>query len=524
MTLLGSWGTSFGDGSEGGISPLLSALQQTATAPSAPQMAYAQAAPAPAPYSPQVGWGALTGDTAGISPLFQNAWTGSAGADMTAAATPVSSYRGVAFDPQAYLQANPDVAAARIDPWQHYQQFGINEGRAYTGVGGYTSQIGTPTATSTSNAPIAGTDVWAPTLSYIDPFTSQVMDTRALLAGSAWNPNGDGSPRTVSSYTPAQLQQYQQQILQAAQSVGADAGHLGITADDPSEFSLTRIGERLPNGGSYDPLWSDYLAAHPGGEYYNMRGSLDSNTFSHVLYQRQGDQLVPVARQSQYMGSDWDFFRPGVMAFAALVGGAYGLEGAGAFEGATGAAEAGAGTAGAAEAGAGLGAYTSPVYGGTLTSGTELGALEGAAGAGGAAGAAGGAAGSGGASAAEAFRASEIAAMNAGGPGAAGAAIAPSGVNLVNAGGVMSTGLGSGSSLLDTLTRMYQSNPLQTMQLVSSLVGRMRGSEDAGGAGGGAGPDQSGLTATRPAARRRTYVAPPAGYRPGVDPEHRYFV
>jgi hypothetical protein len=37
------------------------------------------------------------------------------------------------FDPSAYLAANPDVAAdagARANPWQHYLQYGLNEGRA----------------------------------------------------------------------------------------------------------------------------------------------------------------------------------------------------------------------------------------------------------------------------------------------------------------------------------------------------------------------------------------------------------
>lgn len=53
-----------------------------------------------------------------------------------------------------------------------------------------------------------------------------------------------------------------------------------------------------------------------------------------------------------------------------------------------------------------------------------------------------------------------------------------------------------------------------------------------GGAGGsstpapppvpGTGP-QANLTATPAASLGRRYVAPPPGYRPGIDPEHRYF-
>src|SRR4051794_32618805 len=33
------------------------------------------------------------------------------------------------FDPEYYLMANPDVAAAGVDPYQHYLQYGWREGR-----------------------------------------------------------------------------------------------------------------------------------------------------------------------------------------------------------------------------------------------------------------------------------------------------------------------------------------------------------------------------------------------------------
>lgn len=35
------------------------------------------------------------------------------------------------FDAQAYLQANPDVAAAGVNPWRHYTEFGQGEGREF---------------------------------------------------------------------------------------------------------------------------------------------------------------------------------------------------------------------------------------------------------------------------------------------------------------------------------------------------------------------------------------------------------
>ena len=35
-----------------------------------------------------------------------------------------------AFDPAQYLAAYPDVAAAHVDPLLHYLQFGMSEGRS----------------------------------------------------------------------------------------------------------------------------------------------------------------------------------------------------------------------------------------------------------------------------------------------------------------------------------------------------------------------------------------------------------
>jgi hypothetical protein len=54
------------------------------------------------------------------------------------------------FDAAFYLAQNPDVAAAGVDPWQHYQQHGQNEGRVATQqelaarAEGYTGLFGRP--------------------------------------------------------------------------------------------------------------------------------------------------------------------------------------------------------------------------------------------------------------------------------------------------------------------------------------------------------------------------------------------
>jgi hypothetical protein len=64
-------------------------------------------------------------------------------------------------------------------------------------------------------------------------------------------------------------------------------------------------------------------------------------------------------------------------------------------------------------------------------------------------------------------------------------------------------------------------NPKLAMTLAGSLLGG-GGSNTPAPAAPGTGP-QAGFTATPAPSLGRQYVAPPPGYRPGFDPEHRYF-
>lgn len=71
-------------------------------------------------------------------------------------------------------------------------------------------------------------------------------------------------------------------------------------------------------------------------------------------------------------------------------------------------------------------------------------------------------------------------------------------------------------------------NPTTAIKLAGLFGGMLGGGGSSGGGGpapGGIGSlsDQSGMTATPAVAQQRQYVAPPAGYRPGFDPEHKYF-
>jgi hypothetical protein len=64
--------------------------------------------------------------------------------------------------------------------------------------------------------------------------------------------------------------------------------------------------------------------------------------------------------------------------------------------------------------------------------------------------------------------------------------------------------------------------------LTARMIGMLGGVGAAGAAIGsnqssGIGLGQKGLTAEAPPAFKRQMIAPPQGYRPGFDPEHKYF-
>jgi hypothetical protein len=82
------------------------------------------------------------------------------------------------------------------------------------------------------------------------------------------------------------------------------------------------------------------------------------------------------------------------------------------------------------------------------------------------------------------------------------------------------------SSGLDGLKNWALTNPLQAISLASIIASKLKGGDPTGGPGTPGGPGtgpQAQMTATPAQGLGRQYVAPPAGYRPGFDPEHRYF-
>lgn len=74
----------------------------------------------------------------------------------------------------------------------------------------------------------------------------------------------------------------------------------------------------------------------------------------------------------------------------------------------------------------------------------------------------------------------------------------------------------------DAIKDWILKNPKLAVTLAGSLLGNVGGDNTNPPPVPGTGP-QANLTATPAASLGRRYVAPPPGYRPGIDPEHRYF-
>jgi hypothetical protein len=85
------------------------------------------------------------------------------------------------------------------------------------------------------------------------------------------------------------------------------------------------------------------------------------------------------------------------------------------------------------------------------------------------------------------------------------------------------TPVNQGQGMGDKFMEWAKKNPIQALQLLGGL-GSLAGVGGSGGQGGAPGAgNQSDLTAQKAPKFQRQYVAPPPGYRPGFDPEHRYF-
>lgn len=78
-------------------------------------------------------------------PFYQN--------QLAGAQEAVAQQQGLkSFDPAYYLAQNTDVAAAGVDPWKHYQEFGIKEGRSPYEGGQAGAQFQDPAALAAAQA------------------------------------------------------------------------------------------------------------------------------------------------------------------------------------------------------------------------------------------------------------------------------------------------------------------------------------------------------------------------------------
>jgi hypothetical protein len=91
--------------------------------------------------------------------------------------------------------------------------------------------------------------------------------------------------------------------------------------------------------------------------------------------------------------------------------------------------------------------------------------------------------------------------------------------------GATAGGIGSLKGLGSSVLGWAAKNPMQALQIAGLAKGLIGGKNSGGSGGSGIAGlvDQSALTKTAAAPVQRQVIAPPAGYRPGIDPEHRYF-
>lgn len=174
------------------------------------------------------------------------------------------------FDPQAYLNANPDVAAAVardgkgyfdtgrnqwIDPvgsaWEHYQNYGMKEGRQYTTKEGATGNI--PTITQT-----------------LSPEQQKLFDQQNALKGLLGSLGTQGA-KAMQGLIGSRLD---------LSKLPASPGNADATRAKVIQAMMSRVNEDTAN--QRDNLNSDLVAAgiRPGSKAYDDRMNLVSRQYN----------------------------------------------------------------------------------------------------------------------------------------------------------------------------------------------------------------------------------------------------
>ena len=240
------------------------------------------------------------------------------------------------FDAAFYLAQNPDVAAAGVDPWQHYQQQGQNEGRVATQqelaarAEGYTGLFGRPESGQNyvdwKNSQSASTDL-GPNNALNDYLRSQLPDVEPNFDGqggfwaaaeragyprhfiegliSGFTQNFD--PRTGAALRPEAEGFYNGSALAPHSTYDADGRHrepYRIPGGGISPFADWPGGyRRAPGGGGIrDFVRTPGVDPLMGGSVYQGTPGVSSSPGVRPMRQMQwsrtaADQYLPRAQQ-----------------------------------------------------------------------------------------------------------------------------------------------------------------------------------------------------------------------------------
>ena len=152
------------------------------------------------------------------------------------------------FDPVAYQWANPDVAAAGVDPWEHYSRTGQFEGRAFTGTQGSLQQ-------QQNLLGLNGADAQGRAISGIEnsPYFSGLVKQgeNAILqnASATGGLRGGNTQGALAQFRPQMLaaaiaDQYQRLggITSLGQNAAAGVGNAGQSTANANSALLGQVG------------------------------------------------------------------------------------------------------------------------------------------------------------------------------------------------------------------------------------------------------------------------------------------
>ena len=187
----------------------------------------------------------------------------------------VRKFQAGGFNPQAYLAANPDVAAAGMDPLEHYNKYGKFEGRTPTGAAPNPANVFNEQAYLQSNPDVAAAVQQGVYRTGLDHFIQYGSGEGRAPTGSATAKpaSGGGSNITPMPSPPPgsplnNPSPFNEQAYLAANPDVAAAVQQGIYPNAMAHYEqYGRFEGRNPSGGAPNPSQQfneqAYLAANP---------------------------------------------------------------------------------------------------------------------------------------------------------------------------------------------------------------------------------------------------------------------